>query len=294
MSATENQGQDPVIRDRRRIDPVTGQVREPGPRGGAPGSSSSGQPAGGPGAPGSHPRPGRHSVSTPGGKDGAEPGPEGPGPAEAGAAGAGGASQAAAKPGAPAPTSVPDQPAGGDTPPGRGTGTGTADPQATRAAVMLAERTADLQRLQAEYANYRKRVERDRQVVREQAMASVLSELLPVLDDIGRAREHGELSGGFKSVADSLESITSKLGLTTYGENGDPFDPTLHEALMHEYSSDVFEPTCVRILQPGYKVGDRIIRPARVAVAEPGDDAPPAAGSGDDDTTAGPDGAGDQ
>jgi molecular chaperone GrpE len=159
---------------------------------------------------------------------------------------------------------------------------------------MLAERTADLQRLQAEYANYRKRVERDRQVVREQAMASVLSELLPVLDDIGRAREHGELSGGFKSVADSLESITSKLGLTTYGENGDPFDPTLHEALMHEYSSDVFEPTCVRILQPGYKVGDRIIRPARVAVAEPGDDAPPAAGSGDDDTTAGPDGAGDQ
>jgi molecular chaperone GrpE len=156
---------------------------------------------------------------------------------------------------------------------------------------MLAERTADLQRLQAEYANYRKRVERDRQAVREQALASVLSELLPVLDDIGRAREHGELSGGFKFVADSLEAITAKLGLTAYGENGDPFDPTLHEAVMHEYSGDVFEPTCVRILQPGYKVGDRIIRPARVAVAEPGDDAPPAADDGGETApSGGPDG----
>ncbi len=137
---------------------------------------------------------------------------------------------------------------------------------------MLAERTIDLQRLQAEYANYRKRVERDRQAVREQALANVLTGLLPVLDDIGRAREHGELTGGFKSVADSLEGIAAKLGLTTYGESGDPFDPTLHEALMHSYSADVTEPTCVQILQPGYKVGERIIRPARVAVAEPGDD----------------------
>jgi molecular chaperone GrpE len=135
-----------------------------------------------------------------------------------------------------------------------------------------AERTADLQRLQAEYANYRKRVERDRVAVREQALASVLSTLLPVLDDIGRAREHGELAGGFKSVADSLESGAAKLGLTAYGEAGDPFDPTLHEALMHSYSADVTEPTAVQILQPGYKVGDRIIRPARVSVAEPGDD----------------------
>ena len=148
---------------------------------------------------------------------------------------------------------------------------------------MLAERTADLQRLQAEYANYRKRVERDRQAVREQALASVLSELLPVLDDIGRAREHGELSGGFKSVADSLESIASKLGLTAYGEPGDPFDPTLHEALMHEFSADVDEPSCVKILQPGYKVGDRIIRPARVAVAEPGGDSGQLAAPGDGD-----------
>jgi molecular chaperone GrpE len=135
----------------------------------------------------------------------------------------------------------------------------------------LAERTADLQRLQAEYANYRKRVERDRVAVREQALANVLTELLPVLDDIGRAREHGELAGGFKSVAESLEAAAVKLGLTSYGEDGDPFDPNLHEALMHSYSPDVTEPTCVRILQPGYKVGDRILRPARVAVAEPGE-----------------------
>ena len=101
------------------------------------------------------------------------------------------------------------------------------------AQAQLAERTADLQRLQAEYANYRKRVERDRMAVREQALANVLAELLPVLDDIGRAREHGELSGGFKSVAESLESAVAKLGLVQLGEKGEPFDPVMHEALMH-------------------------------------------------------------
>jgi molecular chaperone GrpE len=133
----------------------------------------------------------------------------------------------------------------------------------------LAERTADLQRLQAEYANYRKRVDRDRAAVKEQAVASVLTGLLPVLDAIGQAREHGELSGGFKSVADSLTSAVDKLGLVAYGEKGDSFDPKIHEALTHTYSSDVAEDTCVEIFQPGYKVGDRILRPARVAVAEP-------------------------
>jgi molecular chaperone GrpE len=133
----------------------------------------------------------------------------------------------------------------------------------------LAERTADLQRLQAEFANYRKRVERDRLAVREQALANVLSELLPVLDDIGRAREHGELSGGFKSVAEALEATVAKLGLVRYGEPGEAFDPKVHEALLHSYSDQVTEPTSVQILQPGYKVSDRILRPARVEVAEP-------------------------
>lgn len=140
----------------------------------------------------------------------------------------------------------------------------------------LSERTLDLQRLQAEYSNYRKRVERDRVIVREQALANVLSELLPVLDDIGRAREHDELNGGFKQVAEGLEGTVSKLGLQSFGTPGEPFDPNVHEALMHSYSPDVTEPTAVQILQPGYGIGERILRPARVAVAEPGGEAEPA------------------
>lgn len=141
----------------------------------------------------------------------------------------------------------------------------------------LAERTADLQRLQAEYQNYRRRVERDRVTVKEIAVANLLSELLPVLDDVGRAREHGELLGGFKSVAESLETVVAKLGLQQFGKEGEPFDPTIHEALMHSYAPDVTETTCVAILQPGYRIGERTIRPARVAVAEPQPGATPAA-----------------
>ncbi|MFB7458102.1 nucleotide exchange factor GrpE [Streptomyces sp. NPDC088337] len=133
----------------------------------------------------------------------------------------------------------------------------------------LGERTADLQRLQAEYQNYRRRVDRDRIAVREVAVANILSELLPVLDDIGRARDHGELVGGFKSVAESLETVVAKLGLQQFGKEGESFDPTIHEALMHSYAPDVTETTCVAVLQPGYRIGERTIRPARVAVAEP-------------------------
>jgi molecular chaperone GrpE len=133
----------------------------------------------------------------------------------------------------------------------------------------LEERTADLQRLQAEFQNYRRRVERDRITVKEIAIANLLTELLPVLDDIGRAREHGELLGGFKSVAESLETVAAKMGLQQFGKEGEPFDPTIHEALMHSYAPDVTETTCVAILQPGYRIGERTIRPARVAVAEP-------------------------
>ncbi|MFF0310860.1 nucleotide exchange factor GrpE [Streptosporangium sp. NPDC004379] len=149
-------------------------------------------------------------------------------------------------------------------------------------AVQLGERTADLQRLQAEYSNYRKRVDRDRAMVKEQAVAGVLSELLPVLDDIGRARDHGELTGGFAKVSESLEAVAGKLGLSAFGVKGDPFDPTVHEALMHSYSPDVAEPTCVEILQPGYRIGERVLRPARVAVAEPEEPSSgDAAGAGD-------------
>ncbi|MEV5709916.1 nucleotide exchange factor GrpE [Actinoallomurus sp. NPDC052274] len=186
--AEERQG--PVIRDKRRIDPETGEVREPA----------------------------------------ATPAPESP---------------------------TAKAPSGAD-----------AD-KAAKLEKELSERTTDLQRLQAEYSNYRKRVDRDRAAVREQALAYVLGELLPVLDDIGRAREHEELTGGFKQIAESLEGIVGKLGLESFGEAGEPFDPNVHEALMHSYSDEVTEPTAVQILQSGYRIGERTLRPARVAVAEP-------------------------
>jgi molecular chaperone GrpE len=252
MRSSDEESQGPVIRDRRRIDPVTGQVRDSG--------RDPGQGEGGPQRGPAQPRPGKHAVSRPGGASGGSPG--GGQPARD-AQGNGNHDNGPA----PGPANRAER-----------------DAEVEKMTAQLAERTADLQRLQAEYANYRKRVERDRMAVREQALANVLTELLPVLDDIGRAREHGELSGGFKSVAESLEAATVKLGLNSYGEDGDSFDPNLHDALMHSYSPDVSETTCVRILQPGYKVGDRILRPARVAVAEPGQ-ADEDEGGGDDAST---------
>jgi molecular chaperone GrpE len=129
--------------------------------------------------------------------------------------------------------------------------------------------TADLQRVQAEYANYRKRVDRDRASTTEFAFAAVLIELLPVLDDLDRADEHGELTGGFKAVADRINAIVEKLGLTKFSEAPVTFNPEIHEALMHETSKDVTQPTAIKILQPGYKFKERVIRPARVAVADP-------------------------
>jgi len=150
-----------------------------------------------------------------------------------------------------------------------GGGSGVASIELSQLRTEIAERTADLQRVQAEYANYRKRVERDRDAVREYAVGDALSALLPVLDDIGRAREHGELEGGFRQVAEALDAAVTKLGLIRFGQPGDPFDPTQHEALMHAYSDEVSEPTAVQILQPGYSYAGRVVRPARVAVAEP-------------------------
>jgi molecular chaperone GrpE len=193
----------PIIRDKRRIDPETGEVREP--RIDAVPESSS-------------------------------------------AAGSTGPTRGARRSEGPA-----DEPVAGSS----------------ELEVALAERTADLQRLQAEYVNYKRRVDRDREVTRESATAHVLTQLLPVLDDIGRAREHDELTGGFKAVADSLERTVTGLGLVAFGEVGDEFDPRIHEALMHSYSDDVEGPVCQAVLQVGYQLGDRIIRPARVAVAEP-------------------------
>jgi molecular chaperone GrpE len=133
----------------------------------------------------------------------------------------------------------------------------------------VAALTADLQRLQAEYAKYRKRVERDRAVSHELAIGAVLTELLATLDDIDRAADHNELTGGFKAVADQLVAITTRFGLEKYGTEGEPFDPQIHEALLHDTSADVAVATASKILQPGYKYKERILRPARVAVTDP-------------------------
>jgi molecular chaperone GrpE len=244
MPASEDTGSGPVIHDHRRIDPVTGQVRgkhaaskPAGTRGAgrpAPAPEAAGPQAGGPGE--DQPEEKREE------RDEAEP------------------RQEKRKEPQESPEEAPEMVTGQVIKDGK---------QAADVEAQLAERTADLQRLQAEYANYRKRVDRDRAAVREQAVAATLGGLLPVLDAIDQAREHGELSGGFKSVADSLQAALGRLGLVTYGEKGEPFDPKIHEALTHSYSSDVTQDTCVEILQPGYKVGERILRPARVAVAEP-------------------------
>jgi molecular chaperone GrpE len=142
---------------------------------------------------------------------------------------------------------------------------------------LAAERLADLQRLQAEYVNYKRRVDRDRAVVQERAVQSVIEAMLPVLDDIHAAREHGDLEGGpFAAIADKLESTLAKFGLERYGKAGEEFDPNLHEALMHtawpadgSLTAEAGATTVVQVLQPGYRAGDQVLRAARVAVADP-------------------------
>ncbi|MDX6281724.1 MAG: molecular chaperone GrpE [Kribbellaceae bacterium] len=210
---------EPVVRDKRRIDPETGNLREPAEQSAAP---AGGAAQGMPGTPGAQP-------------------PRDPSDLIAG-------------------------------------------PSAQEALLTeaLAERTADLQRLQAEYVNYKRRVDRDRETNRELVIGSVLTELLQTLDDIGRAREAGELEGAFKAVAESVERVTEKLGLTKYGEVGDSFDPRIHEALLHNYSDEVDGPTATLVMQPGYRLGERILRAARVAVSEPTEQLPAdQAGSGE-------------
>jgi len=172
--------------------------------------------------------------------------------------------------------------AGGDPPVASGSGeqagagSGAPDPgaggggDALADALGLAEqRLGDLLRERAEFVNYRRRVERDREVAGEQGRAAVLSALLPVLDDIDGARTHGDLLGPFASVADKLDGVLRRLGLEPFGEPGDLFDPALHEALLQDGATQVDVPTCTQVLQRGYRSGDRVLRPARVAVASP-------------------------
>lgn len=135
---------------------------------------------------------------------------------------------------------------------------------------LASERLADLQRLQAEYANYRKRVERDRAVARELAIAEVLTALLPALDDLALAEAHGDLvEGPMALIAQKLKAGFDRFGIVAIGEKGEPFDPNLHEALMQQPSAEVTVATITDVLQSGYQLGDRLIRAAKVAVAMP-------------------------
>nr|WP_249714649.1 nucleotide exchange factor GrpE [Micromonospora sp. NBRC 107566] len=290
-----------VIRDRRKVD-ATGRAKhaaesrddadaKPGT-----GAASAGSTASGPDAPagrsdakgaddaaaeaggGAEP-----AAETGGAKPAAgEPGtgePEQPAVAEPAGTEAPAGESTAAEPGAtdpsPAqPVEVPAQPVAdedaepGAEPDGKAAGA-TPESELESVRAELAERTRDLQRVTAEYANYRKRVDRDRSLAAEQTTGAVLSTLLPVLDDLDRARDHGDLVGPFGSVAEQLIAALGKFGLTPFGEKGDAFDPTRHEAVAHTTSAEVTEPTCVDVMRRGYLLGERLLRPAMVAVADP-------------------------
>jgi molecular chaperone GrpE len=243
-----------VIRDKRRIDPATGAARTPAEQVWTP-----------PGAVKEDPG------AIPAGSAGPPPGSGGDGGPVAGDTAAGAA-----------PT---DDAATGDAASWRaGQAPEAGDARLSDLTARVSELTNDLQRVTAEYANYRKRVERDRAMVAEVATGSVLAALLPVLDDLDRAREHGDLTGAFKAVADQMESALGKLGLTPVGEPGDRFDPTVHEAVSHQTSPEVTEPTCVAVFRRGFAHRDRLLRPALVAVADPGEPA----GGGQQPAAAGP------
>ncbi len=160
----------------------------------------------------------------------------------------------------------PGQPSTGQSPePVAGAPYETPEEMATR----IKELTHDLQRLQAEYVNYKRRVDRDRDLVLQNAKFAILSALLPVLDDVDRAREHGELDGGFKAVAEALERVVLGEGLVRFGAPGDEFDPRVHEALTHALSGEVSVTSCDKVVQAGYRIGERVVRPALVTVVEP-------------------------
>jgi molecular chaperone GrpE len=205
-----------VIRDKRRIDPTSGTVREPA------------------------------GEQPPGARTGADvPDRTAPGPAQSWTAQGEQMSEHE--------TVAEQQPVAGDDDQGR----------------QLAERTEDLQRVTAEYANYRRRVERDRQLVVDQAAERFAAQLFPIVDDIERARDHGDLTGAFKVVADRVLGLLDGLGVEAFGVSGDPFDPSLHEAVMHDTSAEVQVPTASTVLRQGFRRGDRVLRTAMVAVTDP-------------------------
>ncbi len=208
---------------------------------------------------------GRHAQS-----DGDDPGAGKPSREQTAAAyGVGGTSGAA-----PSRPDAPGQGSAGQGAPGQGApgqGTGAAD-DLHPDTFLAAERLSDLQRLQAEYINYKKRVDRDRDLQRELVIAGVVESLLPVLDEIQLARDHGELDGPFAKIAEKLEATLGKYGVQRYGAAGDTFDPMVHQAMMHTHADlgpGVTETTVTQVMQPGYKLGERVVRPAMVAVADP-------------------------
>jgi len=227
-----------VVRDRRRIDPETGQVRE-----GESVQAGSPPPV----------------VDTTSSGDGS--------PVTDDAVPENAVSESAVPENAVSENAVPESPV-----------TGAGETEVTSAAgdvvalaelrTQLDERTADLQRLQAEFANYRKRVDRDREAVVTSAKASVAADLLPTLDDVERADAHGDLTGAFKAVADKLVEALGRSGLESFGHEGEPFDPSVHEAVQHATSTDVAGPTVTAVLRRGYRFGDRLLRAALVGVTD--------------------------
>ncbi|MEJ2888718.1 nucleotide exchange factor GrpE [Actinomycetospora aeridis] len=155
-----------------------------------------------------------------------------------------------------------------------GAGDGAGDPELERVRGELAERTADLQRVSAEFTNYRRRTERERESTVAGAKASVANELLTVLDDVERAQNHGDLTGPFKVVADRLTETLQRAGLEPFGTEGDAFDPSVHEAVAHETSSEVSGPTVTTVMRRGYRFGDRVLRAAMVGVTDSDGSAP--------------------
>jgi molecular chaperone GrpE len=164
----------------------------------------------------------------------------------------------------------------GDEPTGAGHEPGVEEPLAAddlrvvELQAEVAERTADLQRVSAEYANYRRRVDRDREAVLASARAQFVGELLTVLDDLDRAEAHGDLTGAFKAVADKIVAVVQNQGLEAFGADGELFDPSIHEAVQHEMA-DVAGPTVTvvaAVLRRGYRLADRVLRPAMVTVTD--------------------------
>ncbi|MCI2265174.1 nucleotide exchange factor GrpE [Sediminivirga luteola] len=255
--------------DKRRIDPETGQPR-PASAGDGGQETSGGQapdadaaPSGQGGAPsapsgqGGAPSAGAPAGGSAGGDDSAAPAaPSGPG-------------TAADAPGQAGPDIVPDDVSGlEDLPPAQEEPAAAQDPHA----VLAEERLNDLKRINAEYASYRARAARDQEAAKASGVLEVVEALIPVLDEVRLAQENGDVTGPFETHTQKLFEALAKVGVEQYGAPGEEFDPAVHEALMQQPSSEVEVTTISVVMQPGYRLGERVVRAARVGVLAPEDD----------------------